>query len=171
MRKAMLVKKGAVSVVAATLTILAAQAAYADESGTFRTVKSYHRDYITIDHGGPTFTGGMITGTTTIIESSGGPFMEGANSYSECLVFSSSSDGSLSLQAPCVDTDTSGDIQYWRAVREQGDVGAGGGGTGTWELLGGTGKYAGIAGRCSYDTEYLEGDVLVAIADCKWSKM
>ena len=165
----MRVGKGAVAVLAATMMTVAAQAALADESGTFRSLRSYHYDYITVDHGGRTFTGGVITGTGTVIESSGGPFFEGANRYSECLVFSSSSDGSLSLQAPCVDTDTSGDILYSRAVRGQGDVGAGGGGEGVWELLGGTGKYKGITGTCSYETEYLEGGVLVVIADCTWS--
>ena len=66
------------------------------------------------------------------------------------------------MQAPCVDTDTSGDILYSRAVRGEGDVSAGGGGPGVWELLGGTGKYAGVTGTCSYETEYLES-VLVTI--------
>ena len=161
--------KGAVAVLAATMTIVAAQAAFADESGTFRSVRSYHHDYITIDHGGRTFTGGTLKGTSTILDSSGGPFMDGTNSYSECLVFSRSVDGVLSLEAPCVDTDPSGDLLYARAVRNQGDVGAGGGGEGAWELLGGTGKYAGITGTCSYSTEYLAGGVVVAIADCMWS--
>ena len=97
------------------MIMVAAQAAMADESGTFRSLRSYHYDYTTIDHDERTFTGGVITGTGTVIESSGGPFMEGTNRYSECLVFSSRSEGSLSLQAPCVDTDTSGDILYSRA--------------------------------------------------------
>jgi len=161
--------KGAVAVLAATMMTVAAQAATADESGTFRSLRSYHYDYLTIDHDERTFTGGVITGTGTVIESSGGPFMEGTNRYSECLVFSIRSEDSLSLQAPCVDTDTSGDILYSRAVRGEGDVSAGGGGAGVWELLGGTGKYAGVTGTCSYETEYLEA-VLVTFADCTWSK-
>ena len=161
--------KGAVAVLAATTMMMAAQAAMADDSGTFRSLRSYHYDYLTIDHDERTFTGGVITGTGTVIESSGGPFMEGTNRYSECLVFSIRSEGSLSLQAPCVDTDASGDILYSRAVRGEGDVSAGGGGPGVWELLGGTGKYAGVTGTCSYETEYLES-VLVTIADCTWSK-
>ncbi len=163
--------KSAVAVLAATMMMVAAQAAMADESGTFRSLRSYHYDYLTIDHGGRTFTGGVITGTGTVIESSGGPFMAGSNRYSECLVFSSSVDGTLSLlEAPCTDTDASGDILYSRAVRKQGEVVAGGGGQGVWELLGGTGKYAGVTGTCSYETEYLEGSVIVTIADCTWSK-
>ena len=162
--------KAAVTVLAAMIALMAAQFAWADESGTYRAVRSFHNDYITIDHGGQTFTGGMLTGTRTIIESSGGPFVEGANSYTECLVFSSSSDDGISLQAPCVDTDADGDLMYTRAVRGEGTVGAGGGGQGVWELLGGTGKYEGVTGTGTYRTEYLEGGVAVVIAECTWSK-
>ena len=55
--------KGAVAVLAAMMMTVAAQAAMADESGTFRSLRSYHHDYTIIDHGGQTFTGGVITGT------------------------------------------------------------------------------------------------------------
>lgn len=154
----------------AAVMMVAAQAAIAEESGSYRSLRSFHHDYITIDHGGQTFTGGMLRGTRTIIQSSGGPFVEGANSYTQCLVFSTSSEDSISLDAPCIDTDTSEDVMYMRAVRNEGTVGAGGGGEGVWELLGGTGKYAGISGSCTYTTEYLEGGVAVVQADCAWSK-
>ena len=154
----------------AAVMMVAAQAAIAEESGSYRSLRSFHHDYITIDHGGQTFTGGMLRGTRTIIQSSGGPFVEGANSYTQCLVFSTSSEDSVSLEAPCMDTDTSEDVMYTRAVRNEGTVGAGGGGEGVWELLGGTGKYAGISGSCTYTTEYLEGGVVVVQADCAWSK-
>ena len=154
----------------AAVMMVAAQAAIAEESGSYRSLRSFHHDYITIDHGGQTFTGGMLRGTRTIIQSSGGPFVEGANSYTQCLVFSTSSEDSISLDAPCIDTDTSEDVMYMRAVRNEGTVGAGGGGEGVWELLGDTGKYAGISGSCTYTTEYLEGGVAVVQADCAWSK-
>ncbi len=154
----------------AAVMMMAAQAVVAEESGSYRSLRSFHHDYITIDHGGRTFTGGMLTGTRTIIESSGGPFVEGANSYTECLVFSTSSEDGISLEAPCTDTDTSGDVMYTRAVRNEGTVGAGGGGEGVWELLGGTGRYEGVTGSCTYRTEYLEGGVAVVHADCTWTK-
>ncbi len=154
----------------AAVMMMAAQAVVAEESGSYRSLRSFHHDYITIDHDGRTFTGGMLTGTRTIIESSGGPFVEGANSYTECLVFSTSSEDGISLEAPCTDTDTSGDVMYTRAVRNEGTVGAGGGGEGVWELLGGTGRYEGVTGSCTYRTEYLEGGVAVVHADCTWTK-
>ena len=154
--------------VAVILTV--APAAFAQESGSFRSLRSYQHTYITVDHGDRTFTGGMLNGTRTIIESSGGPFAAGAHSVSQCLVFSRSADGGISLQAPCTDTDVSGDIMYTRAVRKQGDVTVGGGGEGVWELLGGTGAYRNITGSCSYDTEYIEGAFAVILADCAWSR-
>ena len=51
----------------AAVMMVAAQAAIAEESGSYRSLRSFHHDYITIDHGGQTFTGGMLRGTRTII--------------------------------------------------------------------------------------------------------
>lgn len=84
------------SVALAAAFALAAQAAVADDSGTHRSIGSYVREYITVDHGAETFTGGI--------------------------------------------------------------------------LRGGTGKYEGITGSCSYVTEYLEGARVVVIGDCSWSR-
>ena len=160
--------KVAVAAVAAVLA-MTAHVAVADESGTFRMLRSYQHTYVTIDHGAESYTGGILKGTETIISSSGGPFVEGVNSVSECLVFSRSSNGSISLQAPCVNVDGSGDQLYSVALREQGSISAAGGGGGRWELRGGTGKYEGVTGDCTYQTQYLEGGWAVLVSDCKWS--
>ena len=72
-------------------------------------LRGYQHSYITIDHGDESFTGGILRGTDTISASSGGPFVEGAHSQSECLVFSRSTDVGISLQAPCVNVDEAGD--------------------------------------------------------------
>lgn len=42
-------------------------------------------------------------------------------------------------------------------------------GGGRWELRGGTGRYEGITGRCTYQTQYLEGGRVVAAGTCEWS--
>ena len=158
-----------VAALAAVLVLMAAPAAFAD-SGSFREVRSFHHEYITVDHGGEKFTGGILRGTVTIVDSSGGPFVAGANRPSDCLVFSRDSDGGIELDAPCTSTDADGDVVYSRAVRRQGDVAIGGGGAGTWQLLGGTGKYAGISGNCSYTTEYLAGSRVAVLSECTWSR-
>ena len=49
-------------------------------------------------------------------------------------------------------------------------IGAGGGGGGRWELHGGTGKYAAVTGRCTYQTQYLDDGWLVATGTCEWSR-
>ena len=166
----MLAGRSASAVVAAALMVLVVQAASAQESGSFQESRSYRHGYISIEHGGVTYTGGAATGTKTIIQSSGGPFVVGASSVTQCLAFSTVTGDGLRLEAPCVDTDTSGDALYAYAFREQGSLAAGGGGDGWWELRGGTGKYEGITGNCTYRTEYLDGSLLVSLTACDWSR-
>ena len=155
---------------AAALLVMAAHTAAADEGGTFFMLRSYQHSYITVVHGDETYTGGTLHGSQTVLDSSGGPFADGMHSTSECLVFSRSSDAGITLEAPCMNTDTDGDVLYSTALRGQGTVGTGGGGAGRWELRGGTGKYQGITGSCDYQTQYLEGDMVVTTGVCTWSK-
>ena len=140
------------------------------QSGSYQSVGTYQYHYVTIEHGGRTFRGGPIAGGKTITQSSGGPFVVGESSLGACLVFSSRSDDGIHLEAPCVDTDPSGDVLYTYAIRKQGDLVAGSGGAGRWELRGGTGKYEGIEGSCSYRTEYLDDTFLTVTADCTWNR-
>lgn len=162
-------KKTVVAAVAALL-VVAAHTAVADESGTFFMLRSYQHSYITVDHGDESYTGGTLHGTQTVLDSSGGPFADGMHSVTVCLVFSHSSDAGIALEAPCMNTDLDGDVLYSTALREQGTVATGGGGPGRWELRGGTGKYQGITGVCDYQTQYLEGSMVVTAGECTWSK-
>lgn len=160
-----------VSVALAAAAMLAvAWTAAAQDSGTYRSVSGYSHDYFTIEHDGETFVGGVLYGTMTVTESSGGPFVVGANNVSECLVFSRSQAGGLELDAPCVFTDGAGDLLHSYGTRKEGTLAVGGGGEGVWELRGGTGKFAGVTGSCAYQTEYLKGDRLVVHSDCTWSR-
>ena len=52
----------------------------------------------------------------------------------------------------------------------EGDVDAGGGGQGQLELAGGTGVYVGLAGRCTYETEYLANNQVITTTDCSWHR-
>ena len=155
---------------AAALLIAAAHTAAADESGSFFMIRSYQHSYVTIEHADAAYTGGVLTGTQTILDSSGGPFVDGMLGTLECLVYSRSSDEGIALEAPCVGTDLDGDLLYSTALRDAGTVGDGGGGSGRWDLLGGTGKYAGVTGSCPYQTQYLPGDWVVTTGTCTWSK-
>lgn len=167
----MRLRKTTIAALAAAAVITAASTATAQESGSYWSISSYFHSYVTIEHDGETYVGGPLKGTMTVVESSGGPFVAGANIVTECLVFSRNRADGLLIEAPCVFTDAAGDLLHTYAIRNEGTLAAvGGGGEGTWELRGGTGKYAGITGSCSYRTEYLKGDRLVVRSDCTWSR-
>ena len=145
--------------------------ASAQDSGSFSSVYSYIRDYTSIEHPGGTLTAGSATGTSAVTASSGGPFVQGSIGIITCLVYArSSEDMVVSLDSPCLLTDGDGDKIYAAARREAGDIQAGGGGEGGVELIGGTGKYEGITGSCTYDTAYLPDNHIVTIADCTWER-
>ena len=72
------------------------------------------------------------------------------------------------LEAPCTVTDSGGDKFYYVARRKAGDMNVGG--EGHQEIVGGTGKYAGLSGSCVFKTEYLAGNLAVTHQKCQWSR-
>ena len=61
-------------------------------------------------------------------------------------------------------THSAGDKLFTLSKRTLGDIGgAGQGGEGRRQLLGGSGKLAGVAGSCSYEVEYLEDSRLLVL--------
>ena len=87
-----------------------------------------------------------------------------------CMIYSKRSEVGLELEGPCVMTNAAGEKLFTLSKRTLGGIGAGQGGEGRWQLLGGTGKFAGITGSCSYETEYLEDDWLVTVGECEWER-
>ena len=163
-------KRCTASMLVASGILCAAQAVAAGESGSFSYVASLVHDYTTLEHAGQTFTGGPLHGTVTVTESSGGPFVEGEHGVAACLVYSRKSDAGMDLETPCTNTDASGERWFLMAIRKAGDIQVGGGGEGRQELMGGTGKYAGLNGACTYTAAYLSGDRVVSQARCEWRK-
>ena len=156
--------------VVAAGALFPASIATAEESGSFSMIRVQVQDYTTFDHTGGSVFGGALEGTSTILESSGGPFVEGEHSVSTCVAYGKKSAAGMDLEIPCATTDASGDRLDTLSKRVAGDVQAGGGGEGRMELLGGTGKYASINGSCGYDVGYLASKRLVLMADCTWRR-
>ena len=156
------------TILAAAMIVVASLSVVAQESGSFVAVRTGRQHYSTIEHPEHTYTGGLLTMTGKIVESSGGPFVEGATMRTECLAFSSISDAGSSIEAPCTDTYESGDRVFTYARRREGDFAVGGGGGGRREMLGGTGMYEGITGSCSYQVEYLADGLVEASTECSW---
>ena len=145
-------KSIAVALAAAIGIPCAATSALGQDSGSFSAIASYVRDFTTVEHAGGTYFGGSLEGSTTILASSGGPFVEGGHSLSTCVAFGKRSAAGVDLESACTIANASGDTLYLVAERRAGDVDAGGGGQGQLELAGGTGVYAGLTGSCAYET-------------------
>ena len=149
----------------------AADTAMADESGSFSALASLVSDYTMVEHPGETtIFGGALAGTNTVLQSSGGPFAVGEHSHVTCVVHGKRSAEGLELEAPCTSTTPAGDKFYSVSRRSTGGVEQGVGGAGRLELLGGTGKFAGVTGACTYRTDYLAEGRVVTMSDCKWRR-
>ena len=156
---------------AMSMPLILSGAADAQETGSFRSLQSYVQDYTTIDHAGGAVTAGTLVGTSTILESSGPPFVKGERSVARCLIYvRSSREGAVELESPCTHTDGSGDEIYLLARRKEGDIAEGGGGAGRFEIMGGTGKYADVSGECTYVARYLPANHADTASKCNWQK-
>ena len=153
---------------AAAASLCAVQGAAAEEAGEFRFLASLESAYTTIEHAGASFTGGSSSGTFSVVESTGGPFVAGEHHLATCVVLARESGGEVELEAPCTVTDASGGQLYVLSVRNSGDIAAGG--PGRIEILGGTGTWEGVRGTCSYDTKYLGRRHAVSVAECEWRR-
>ena len=150
--------------------LVTAPALAEDEGGTFSVIRSYVRNHATLEHAVGTVTVGTLEGTVTTLASSGEPFTQGDHSLITCLFYAKTTAEGVSLEAPCTTTDGSGDRWYTLSHRSVGDIATGGGGEGRWQLMGGTGKYAGVTGTCTYDTSYLTQDRVVTEGECAWER-
>jgi hypothetical protein len=155
------------STLIASMSLLAAVTAFA-ESGSYESVGSFASNYTKLEFAGQTITGGALQGAATIVRSSGGIFVEGANALLECIVYAKKSDAGMDLESPCIMTDAVGDKLYYISRRKAGDMSAGG--EGHQDYAGGTGKFTGITGGCSYRTDYVSSKQAVSRQKCQWQK-
>ena len=163
-----LIRKMGALVTFASGTLFAVQMAIAGESGTYESVGSFVYDYTKFDFANQMIISGPLHGTETITKSSGGPFVVGESSLMVCAVYGKKSDAGMDLEAPCATTDASGDVHFTLSKRSAGDTESGGGGDGRQEIVGGTGKYAGITGSCTYTVDYVAGNRGISINTCEW---
>ena len=161
---------------AALAALALSPAALAQSEGQMTLNLGFTYDYTHVQHGDTKFTAGPLQGPVTVTNSSGGDlFPKGRSFLWSCVVFAETrSDGGLALTAPCTSTETpqdGGDMFFPVHLRSDGNLGATDqGGGGRVELRGGTGKYAGLTGRCTYEVTYLDDSFGTTAVDCTWSK-
>ena len=154
----------------ASLLAVSQQSASA-ESGTFEALNSGQGNSHQIERGsGETVTGGSFAGTFTVLKSSGEPFAEGSSAPVDCVFLVKKSATAFDLESQCIIPYSSEDKLFGVFKRKSGDIAAGTGGEGKFELLGGTGKYSGMHGVCPYKTGYLTGNRVVTTMQCQWQK-
>ena len=154
-------------------TLCAAQIASADhhaKSGTFEFVQALNTDYTVVEQSGTTITAGSLKGSVTITKSSGGPFEEGSSQTQVAVIYIKKSAAGIDLIADGIQTDADGDKRFVNGRRSAGDIAVGGGGRGTQEMIGGTGKYEGITGNCEYTVVYLPENRIVSAGRCDWQR-
>ena len=151
------------------LYLIAPMSSYA-ESGTMDFLASFVANYAKSEFGDTTVTGGGSSGTITVTKSSGGPFVEGTSGLIQCIVFAKKSPAGMDLEADCPATFSSDDTILYVSKRRSGDVVAGSSGEGTTQIIGGTGKFAGMTGQCKYKVDYLAGNRVVSINKCQWNR-
>ena len=153
--------------------LCATQMAVADhhgKSGTYEIVTSGIADLKTVEFLDHSISAGSTEGTSTIVRSSGGPFIIGESSTYSGVIYAKKSTAGIDLEGPGITTDSAGDKWFWVARRKIGDQKAGGGGAGRQEIVGGTGKYEGITGSCEYKIDYLADKRIVTQTSCKWER-
>jgi len=139
------------------------------ESGTYEAVYAFVANYVSFEHNNGTVTAGGNRGTSTVIDSSGGLFLKGQTSAQECAILARKTPAGINLDADCTMTDGSGDKMFHHATRRAGET-TQGSAPGTDEILGGTGKYAGITGRCSYTVQFVPDNRGVSTVRCQWQR-
>lgn len=107
---------------------------------------------------------------STVIKSNSDLFKVGDNSFVEILANIKKSSAGMDLQSFNTSTSfsNSDDKMFSQNVRKAGDVKKGG--TGISTIVGGTGKYAGINGKCDYSVSYLPKNKISSMQTCSFKK-
>lgn len=162
-------RKRALGLVVAVGLLQVGHGPAAAESGSFALTSSLTSQYSTITHMDGTIFSGASEGTSSIVESSGGPFVVGQSMQTRCIVSGKTSAAGTELDGACTSASSAGDMLFSVAKRRV-EGAAEEGGAGHLTLLGGAGRLEGITGSCSYDTDYLTETTYITWAECTWQR-
>ncbi len=162
-------RRSALGLIAAVGLLQVGQSPAAEETGSFAFASSLTSQYATITHMDGAIFSGVSQGTSTIVKSSGEPFVEGKSMQTRCIASGVVSADGTELEAACTSTGPSGDMLFSTAKRRV-DGAAQEGGTGQLTLVGGAGRFENITGSCPYEVDYLTETLYVTWAECTWQR-
>ena len=111
---------------------------------------------------------GNIIGNLVIGESNGPLVKKGYSFENKCAVFGKIMPFESQLESYCVLTKGDSKI-FLTSIRTKGSTDSGEKNIGSNTIIGGTGKYAKIKGKCSYEVEYKENSELIVNGNCKYT--
>ncbi len=121
----------------------------------------FDRQQTVLAQGEVTVAAGASPGIVVVFDGTAEPFRSGV--FDSQTVFLSRRAGDMvSVEGYSVRTDADGDEWYSRLERRGED--------GRYEITGGTGKYLGLTGTCSYGTTALSDGGGVNLASCEWRR-
>ena len=156
----------------ALAALLSAGLAYAGDDGKFTMLLTASHDYAVVEHAEGTVFGGGLEGVATIVTSTGLPFAKDSHFYVACVAYGKRGPADFRLETSCTATDAKNkaDRFYTSGGRKVGTARQGGGGDGEVQIVGGTGRFAGVEANCPYDAAYLAENRNVTSLACEWSR-
>jgi len=140
------------------------------EDGTVDLAVTTVRVLSTIEMGDSTFYSGGGTGALSVTRASGPPFVADTAAGTQCVQHSRKTPTGFELEANCVAAFSSGESLWIRFRRKSGDLAGGTSASGIEEIIGGTGKFAGISGECDYRVDNLPNQWNVSFGKCRWHR-
>ena len=142
------------------------------ENGSFSSSAVCEYDKSAIDTNNKMVISLYFECISTITKSDNNLFVVNDNSYANLManIIKTSNSMDLTGYGTLTSATNSNDKYFTENNRKVGDIKKGTGGKGKSKIVGGTGKYAGITGECSYTVTYHTEDKMSSILDCSYSK-
>ena len=134
-------------------------------AGGYKSSAALESDYEVMHWNGGTLMVGTLTGVAEIYGSTSSLITNGSVMI-KCGTRILTSGSDLDLISNCIQRDMSGNEFYTVAERKAGTADVGGGGAGVQKIVGGTGKYAGVTGNCTYAVKFLEAPWITVESTC-----
>ena len=161
------------------LIITSSKFAFAGVSGTpnpnanieeyvFNYQISAKNNYILVNIDNYKVVSGNIIGNLFIGESNGPLVKKGYSFENKCAVFGKIMPFESQLESYCVLAKGDSKI-FLTSIRTKGSTDSGEKNSGSNTIIGGTGEYAKIKGKCNYEVEYKENSELIVNGNCNYT--
>lgn len=147
------------AIVAAAILLVSGPVAAAEPAaGTFRTIVTFKSEMTSVVQGDTIISAGPNPGVAVVFDGTAEPFRFGVFDL-EASIMVKRSPGEIVVTGYGVRRDADGD-EWHVFVERRGEVGR-------YDIIGGTGKYEGVTGTCSYGNTTISDETRVNMASCK----